>query len=83
MEIVLKYNTVFLTEDPTNFKDKIVSYILIWTILCDPLHTQKNWMEKDVTVHSISQTFDTSDGQICLFVYNFFWLKSDFKWHVF
>lgn len=42
MEIVLKYNTVFLTEDPTNFKDKIVSYILIWTILCDPLHTQKN-----------------------------------------
>lgn len=24
MEIVLKYNIVFLTEDPTNFKDKIV-----------------------------------------------------------
>lgn len=49
--IMWKSNT-FLTEDPRNFKENCNSYILIWTIFCDPLHK----IERCKMVHSVSQT---------------------------
>lgn len=62
---------MFHTEYPINYKDKMVSFILIWSLLCDPLHEKLSGIRYK-NMHSISQTFDTYDKGRCASVYNSF-----------